>query len=230
MNSKNQQDKKNRRFGNLRKCVEWNKLSPELKLMADTTVQQMWRALTPELREMADFTVQQLELAMAGGDLVARVSRQSGVDPVYVEMFVRRLLLPSPYQVASIVCGTELELWLVARTPDEEAVCPARRQALTQSELGHRVWVKTASDIQPAFKRLLQLVWGEPDFETLSRLARVRVAMGREYRASAGCEISAAKLQAFWLGKESLSWTQMEALLAAARLKFNLCVVPRGLT
>ncbi|MDQ5967962.1 MAG: hypothetical protein QG625_4119, partial [Cyanobacteriota bacterium erpe_2018_sw_39hr_WHONDRS-SW48-000098_B_bin.30] len=66
-----------------------------------------------------------------------------------------------------------------------------------------------------------------PNMVTLSRLSQVRVsgvARGGSIKVERMKGVSATKLQAFWYGHESLSWLQLENLLAAARLVPTLCI------
>ncbi|MBK7750156.1 MAG: hypothetical protein IPL73_18940 [Candidatus Obscuribacter sp.] len=194
--------------------------------------QTPWSKLSPQTIAMGEFVMQQLSFVtgLTGTALIEHLATKSGVHSSYIELFFGRVYMPTPYLLTSIICGAGLELWLLAKPLSDESIDLADNPYAAQSgeESSYRVWVKNESDSKAAFKRLLTLIYGEmPNMVTLSRLSQVRVsgvARGESIKVERMKGVSATKLQAFWYGHESLSWLQLENLLAAARLVPTLCI------
>lgn len=194
--------------------------------------QTPWSKLSPQTAAMGEFVMQQLSFVtgLTGPALIEHLASKSGVHRSYIELFFGRVYMPTPYLLASIICGAGLELWLLAKPLYDESIDLADSAVAAQpgAESSYRVWVKNESDSKSAFKRLLSLIYGEmPNMVTLSRLSQARVtgvARGGSIKVERMKGVSATKLQAFWYGHESLSWLQLENLLAAARLVPTLCI------
>lgn len=194
--------------------------------------QTPWSKLSPQTVAMGEFVMQQLSFVtgLTGAALIEHLASKSGVHRSYIELFFARVYMPTPYLLSSIICGADLELWLLAKPLYDECFDPAEPSSAAQSseESSYKVWVKSESDSKAAFKRLLSLVYGEmPNMVTLSRLSRARVtgvAGAGPIQVERMKGVTATKLQAFWYGHESLNWLQLENLLAAARLVPTLCI------
>jgi hypothetical protein len=195
---------------------------------------QFWNDFEPDLFRLADLFLLRLQFqtGLKNEALTAWLSERSDRNRHLFDLLVEKVLFPCPFLLARMFCESGFELHLVASRPGP----------CFEGGDDKRSLVVSADEMMPALRQLAVHYFGEsPAFSSLAWLV-VR-ASGRlasfEYdlvypasflndanpaQLSASPSLTAlqTKLEAFWSGKEAISWNLYLALLNALEVKLSI--------
>lgn len=195
---------------------------------------QFWNDFEPDLFRLADLFLLRLQFqtGLRGEALTAWLSERSDRNRHLFDLLVEKVLFPCPFLLARMFCESGFELHLVA----------SRSGPCFEGGEDKRSLVVSADEMMPALRQLAVHYFGEsPAFSSLAWLVArascrltafeydlvypasfLKDANPAHLSASQSFTALQTKLEAFWSGKEAISWNLYLALMNALEVKLSI--------
>ncbi|MCA0315065.1 MAG: hypothetical protein LCH63_14705 [Candidatus Melainabacteria bacterium] len=195
---------------------------------------QFWNDFEPDLFRLADLFLLRLQFqtGLKNEALTAWLSERSDRNRHLFDLLVEKVLFPCPFLLARMFCESGFELHLVASRPgpcfeggdDKRSLVVSADEMLTALR---QIAVHYFGE-SPAFSSLAWLIarasgrLASFEYDLVYPASFLNDANPAQLSASQSLTALQTKLEAFWSGKEAISWNLYLALLNALEVKLSI--------